>query len=83
MANEAKRKEAMEWLITTGIVPYWDSIDSKVLFKKVAKEGPDLSLDKVERAWPLVLEALEINTEADTMCLRTNVEHILKEQGRM
>jgi hypothetical protein len=83
MSNKAKRKEAMEWLITTGIVPYWNSIDSKVLFKKVAKEGPSLSLDKVEKAWPLVLEALEINTEADAAHLRTNVEHILKERGRM
>lgn len=83
MANEAKRKEAMDWLVTSGVAPYWDSIDNKVLFKKVAKTGPNLSLGKIEKAWPLILEALEIKTELDTVRIRTNVEHVLKERGRM
>jgi len=83
VANEDKRKEAMDWLVTSGIVPYWDSIDNKVLFKQVAKTGSNLSLDKIEKAWPVILEALEAKTELETVRIRANIEHILKERGRL
>ena len=83
MVNENKRKEAMDWLVAGGIVPYWDSIDNKVLFKKAAKTGPNLSLNKIEEAWPSILEILELKTELDTVRVRANVEHVLKERGRM
>lgn len=82
MVNENNRKEAMDWLVTSGIVPYWNSIDNKVLFKKVTRTGPNLSLGKIEDAWPAILETLEIKTELDTVRIRTNIEHILKERGR-
>jgi hypothetical protein len=86
MSTTLTRQDAMNWLVKYGIIPYWDSIDSKVLFRKAdVKKGSVLpiSRDAEEQVWPGLIKLLNLKTEADCDLTRKNVEHVLKEQGKL
>ena len=76
----------MNWLVKYGFIPYWDSIDNKVLFRKAdVKKGSVLSIsrDSEEAVWPGLIKLLALKTEADCALVRKNVEHMLKEQRKL
>jgi len=79
-------QDAMNWLVKYGIIPYWDSIDNKVLFRKAdVKKGAVLTISRnaEEEVWPGLIKLLNLKNEADCTLVRQNVEHILKEQGKL
>ena len=86
MSKALTTKDALNWLVKYGIIPYWDSIDNKVLFRKAdVKKGSVLSIsrDSEEAVWPGLIKLLTLKTEADCTQVRMNVEHLLKEKGKL
>ena len=86
MSTALTPQDAMNWLVKYGIIPYWDSIDGKVLFRKAdVKKGAVLSIsrDAEEQVWPGLIKLLNLKTEADCALVRKNVEHMLKEQRKL
>lgn len=86
MANALTRQDAMNWLVKYGIIPYWDSIDGKVLFRKAdVKKGAveSISRDTEEEVWPGLIKLLALKTEADCLQVRRSVEQALKGQGKL
>ncbi len=86
MSTALTPQDATSWLVKYAIIPYWDSIDNKVLFRKAdVKKGSVLSIsrDAEEQVWPGIIKLLALKTEADCTLVRKNVEHILKEQGKL
>ena len=86
MSVALTREDALNWLVKYGIIPYWDSIDNKVLFRKAeVKKGavPFISRDTEEQVWPGLIKLLALKTEADCALVRKNIEHVLKEQGKL
>jgi hypothetical protein len=69
-------------LVRSGVVPSWNSVENKAVFKKMTKV-PELTLSYLEGIWPSILALLEINNETEAEVIRHNVEHILREQGRL
>lgn len=78
----SNRQDAIKWLIRSGVVPSWNSVENKAVFKKLTKV-PELTLSYLEGIWPSVLALLEINNETESEVIRHNIEHILREQGRL
>ena len=86
MPNALTRQDAMSWLVKYGIIPYWDSIDNKVLFRKAdVKKGTveSISRDTEEEVWPGLIKLLNLHTEADCLVVRKSVEQALKGQGKL
>ncbi|MEL7562681.1 hypothetical protein [Dehalogenimonas sp. 4OHTPN] len=86
MSVALSRQDALNWLVKYGIIPYWDSIDNKVLFRKAdVKKGSVLSVPRnvEEEVWPGLIKILALKNEADCALVRKNVEHLLKEQGKL
>jgi hypothetical protein len=86
MVNNLTRQDAMGWLVKYGIIPYWDSIDNKVLFRKAdVKRGAveAVSRDMEEQVWPGLIKLLSLKTEVDCAQVRKNVELTLKGQGKL
>ncbi|TFG45547.1 MAG: hypothetical protein E4H31_02570 [Dehalococcoidia bacterium] len=86
MSTALTHQDAMNWLVKFAIIPYWDSIDNKALFRKasVKKDSvPFISREAEEQAWPGAVKLLAIKTEADCATVRRNVEHLLREQGKL
>jgi hypothetical protein len=86
MANTLTRQDAMNWLVKYGIIPYWDSIDNKVLFRKAdVKKGTveSVSRDTEEEVWPGLIKLLSLRTEEDCLQVRRSVEQELKGQGKL
>jgi hypothetical protein len=86
MANTLTRQDAMNWLVKYGIIPYWDSIDNKVLFRKAeVKKGTveSVSRDTEEEVWPGLIKLLNLRTEEDCLQVRRTVEQTLKGQGKL
>ncbi|PPD58215.1 hypothetical protein HX448_02440 [Dehalogenimonas etheniformans] len=80
------RQDALNWLVKYGIIPYWDSIDNKVLFRKAeVKKGSveSVSRDTEEEVWPGLIKLLALKTEADCLLVRRSVEQALKGQGKL
>ncbi|XUX00574.1 MAG: hypothetical protein TUN42_00935 [Dehalogenimonas sp.] len=80
------RQDALNWLVKYGIIPYWDSIDNKVLFRKAeVKKGSVESVirDTEEEVWPGLIKLLSLKTEADCLLVRRSVEQALKGQGKL
>jgi len=77
-------QEAIDWLVKLEIVPYWDSLDRRVLFKKAAKRGLyHITRQSKEKTWPLIIKALRMNTEQDVKRIRDIVKSRLKELERI
>jgi hypothetical protein len=86
MSTALSRQDALNWLVKYGIIPYWDSIDNKVLFRKAdVKKGSVLSVPRnvEEEVWPGLIKILALKNESDCTLVRKNVEHLLKEQGKL
>jgi len=86
MSVALTREDALNWLVKYGVIPYWDSIDNKVLFRKAdVKKGAVLAIsrDAEEQVWPGLIKLLALKTEADCTLVRKNIEHVLKEQGKL
>ncbi|MEN8613924.1 hypothetical protein ABFB09_01385 [Dehalogenimonas sp. THU2] len=86
MSVALTRQDAMNWLVKFGVIPYWDSIDKKPLFRKAdVKKGSVafISRETEEQVWPGVIKLLDLKTEADCATVRRNVEHLLREQGKL
>ncbi|AKG52935.1 hypothetical protein DGWBC_0248 [Dehalogenimonas sp. WBC-2] len=86
MSVTLTRQDAMNWLVKYGVIPYWDSIDNKPLFRKAdVHKGslPFISRESEEQVWPGIIKLLEIRTEADCATVRKNVEHLLREQRKL
>lgn len=86
MPSSLTAQDALDWLVKFGIIPYWDSIDNKAMFRKagVKKDKlPFISREAEEQAWPGVVKLLGLKTEADCATVRSNVEHVLREQGKL
>ncbi|KTB47527.1 hypothetical protein [Dehalogenimonas alkenigignens] len=86
MSTALSRQDALNWLVKYGIIPYWDSIDNKVLFRKAdVKKGSVLSVPRnvEEEVWPGLIKILALKNESDCALVRKNVEHLLKEQGKL
>jgi hypothetical protein len=86
MSVALTRQDAMNWLVKYGIIPYWDSIDNKVLFRKAdVKRGSveAISRDMEEQVWPGLIKLLGLKTELDCQQVRKNVELTLKGQGKL
>lgn len=86
MPSSLTAQDALDWLVKFGIIPYWDSIDNKAMFRKAdVKKGrtPFISREAEEQAWPGVVKLLGLKTEADCATVRSNIEHVLREQGKL
>jgi hypothetical protein len=86
MPSALTRQDAMNWLVKYGIIPYWDSIDNKVLFRKAdVKKGTveSVSRDTEEEVWPGLIKLLNLRTELDCQQVRKSVEQALKGQGKL
>ncbi len=78
------RQEVLDWLVKLGIVPYWDSLDGRVLFRKAVKRGLyHVTRQSKEKTWPLIIKALGMNTEEDVKRIRDIVKSRLQELERM
>ena len=78
------RQEALDWLVKLGIVPYWDSLDGRVLFRKAVKRGLySVTRQSKEKAWPLIIKALKIDNEEDVKRIRDIVRNELRRQKRI
>ena len=86
MAAALTRQDALNWLVKYGIIPYWDSIDNKPLFRKadVKKDSvPFISRQTEEQVWPGIIKLLGLKTEEECTSIRNNVEHLLREQSKL
>ena len=87
MESGMSRQEALDWLVKLGIVPTWDSLGRRVLFRKekAVKRGFVYSVDRQfkEKTWPLLITALKMNTEEDVKRIRDIVRSELRKQGRI
>ncbi|AGG06825.1 MULTISPECIES: hypothetical protein [Dehalococcoides] len=85
MSQQVNKEEAINWLIKIGTIPYWDSIDNRPLFRRIVKKNDGTKVDRVteEEAWPFIINALGMKTEAETESLRKTIEKALKLQGRI
>ncbi|APV43516.1 hypothetical protein Dform_00153 [Dehalogenimonas formicexedens] len=86
MPSALTRQDALNWLVKYGIIPYWDSIDNKVMFRKAdVKKGSveSVSRDTEEEVWPGLIKLLALKTEADCVQVRRSVEQALKGQGKL
>ena len=86
MPTALTRQDALNWLTKYGIIPYWDSIDNKVLFRKAdVKKGTveSISRDTEEEVWPGLIKLLALRTELDCLQVRKTVESAQKAQGKL
>ena len=86
MPSSLTAQDALAWLVKYGIIPYWDSIDNKAMFRKadVKKDSVAfISRKAEEEAWPGVVKLLSLKTETECATVRSNVEHILRDQGKL
>ena len=87
MGSDMSWQEALDWLVKLGIVPTWDSLDRRILFRKerAVKRGIVYSVDRQfkEKTWPIIIKALGMNAKEDAKRIRDVVRSELRKQGRM
>ena len=85
MEGGMSHEEALDWLIKLGIVPTWDSLAKRVIFKSAVKRGWGYKVIRQfkEKTWPLLIEALTLHNYEATKQIRDEVKSGLRGQGRM
>ena len=85
MKSDMSRQEALDWLIKLGIVPTWDSLSQRVLFKNAVMKGLIIPVTRQykEKTWPLLIKALKMNDKEDAKQIRDIVKSELGKQKRI
>lgn len=85
MESDMSRQEALDWLIKLGIVPTWDSLSQRVLFRSAVTKGLIIPVTRQykEKAWPLLIKALRMNAKEDVKQIRDIVKSELRKQERI
>ncbi len=85
MESDMSRQEALDWLIKLGIVPTWDSLSQRVLFRSAVTKGLIIPVTRQykEKAWPLFIKALRMNAKEDVKQIRDIVKSEPRKQERI
>ncbi len=83
--SDMSRQEALDSLTRFGIVPTWDSLGKRVLFRSAVTKGLVIPVTRQykEKTWPLLIKALKMNTKEDTKHIRDIVKTELRKQKRI
>lgn len=82
---EMKYQEALDLVVRLGIVPYWDTQQVRVLFRRRAtkKVAYNVTRQAQEVVWPLIISALGLNSRENTERVRRIITERLREQKRL
>jgi hypothetical protein len=80
-----KYQEALDLAVRLGVVPYWDTQQLRVLFRKRAtkKVAYNVTRQSQEVVWPLIINALGLNSRENTQRVRQIITERLREAKRL